>query len=83
MGLKTYVEESYSELVHKVSWPTWKDLQSSSIVVLIASMIIALVVFAMDYIFGVNQAGSLWKGVLGFFYDIVAPTGNTLPTDIK
>jgi len=43
-----YVKESYDELVHKVSWPTRSELTSSAIVVLIASIIIALVVFAMD-----------------------------------
>lgn len=69
-GIKAYFEESYSELMHKVSWPTWKELQSSSIVVLIASMIIALIVFVMDYLFGVNAGDSLWKGVLGFFYSL-------------
>ena len=43
-----YVKECYNELVNKVSWPTWKELQSSAIVVSIASLIIALVVYLMD-----------------------------------
>jgi preprotein translocase subunit SecE len=43
-----YVKECYTELVEKVSWPTWKELQSSAIVVSIASLIIALVVYLMD-----------------------------------
>ena len=43
-----YVKESYDELAHKVSWPTRSELTSSAIVVLIASIIIALVIFAMD-----------------------------------
>ncbi len=51
MKIKTYLQESYNELMHKVSWPTWNDLQSSTIVVMIASVIIALIVFAMDYTF--------------------------------
>ena len=46
-----YLQETYNELVHKVSWPSWVDLQSSSIVVLVASLIIAIVVFAMDISF--------------------------------
>ncbi|MDR1155215.1 MAG: preprotein translocase subunit SecE [Bacteroidales bacterium] len=46
-----YLQDTYNELVHKVSWPSWADLQSSSIVVMIASLIIALVVFAMDFSF--------------------------------
>ncbi|MGN0032583.1 MAG: preprotein translocase subunit SecE [Candidatus Limimorpha sp.] len=43
-----YIKECYNELVQKVSWPTWKELQSSAIVVSIASLIIALVVYLMD-----------------------------------
>jgi preprotein translocase subunit SecE len=46
-----YIKESYEELVHKVSWPTWAELQNSAIVVSIASLIIALVVFLMDIMF--------------------------------
>jgi len=50
-GIITYVKESYDELTNKVSWPTWSELQSSAIVVSIASLIIALVVFLMDISF--------------------------------
>jgi preprotein translocase subunit SecE len=46
-----YFKESYDELVNKVSWPTWAELQNSAIVVSIASLIIALVVFLMDLAF--------------------------------
>ena len=46
-----YVKECYNELVQKVSWPTWKELQSSAVVVSIASLIIALVVYLMDKTF--------------------------------
>ena len=44
-------KESYNELVHKVSWPTSKELTSSAVVVLEASLLIALVVFSMDQVF--------------------------------
>lgn len=43
-----YFKESYDEWMHKVSWPTWSELQNSAIVVSIASLIIAFVVFLMD-----------------------------------
>ncbi len=43
-----YLQESYRELVHKVTWPSWKELQGSAILVMIASLIIALVVAVMD-----------------------------------
>jgi preprotein translocase subunit SecE len=46
--LRTYIEESVDELFNKVSWPTWKELQSSGIVVMIASVIIGLIIFVMD-----------------------------------
>lgn len=51
MGLKTYVKESYNELVNKTSWPTWSELQSSAIVVLVAMFIISLIVLVMDLAF--------------------------------
>jgi len=46
--LKAYIQESFDELLHKVSWPAWSELQSSSIIVLVASLLIAVVVFTMD-----------------------------------
>ena len=46
-----YCKESYDELVHKVSWPTRSELTNSAVVVLYASLLIALVVFAMDSLF--------------------------------
>ena len=49
--VSNYLQETYNELVHKVSWPSWTDLQGSSIVVMVASLIIALVIFAMDISF--------------------------------
>jgi preprotein translocase subunit SecE len=49
--VKAYFEDTYNELVNKVSWPTWGELQSSAIVVMIASVIIALVVYLMDISF--------------------------------
>lgn len=44
-------KESYTELVHKVSWPTRSELTNSAVVVLVASIIIALVVWLMDFSF--------------------------------
>ena len=45
------LKESYTELVHKVSWPTRKELSKSAVLVLIASIILALVVWLMDFCF--------------------------------
>tara|TARA_B110000503_G_C7166861_1_gene422338 strand:+ start:1671 stop:1862 length:192 start_codon:yes stop_codon:yes gene_type:complete len=49
--LRTYIEESSDELLNKVSWPTWSELQSSGVVVMIASIIISLIIFLMDSTF--------------------------------
>ena len=49
-SLMLYVKESYNELVHKVSWPSWPHLLNSTVVVLIASAIIALIILVMDLI---------------------------------
>ena len=59
--IRAYIQDTTNELMTKVSWPTWKELQDSAIVVMIASVIIALIVFAMDWVFN--------KGT-GFLYDL-------------
>lgn len=46
-----YVKESYNELVHKVTWPTFAQLQNSTVVVMVASLIFAIVILAMDISF--------------------------------
>lgn len=50
-SIKEYARESYDELMHKVSWPTWSELQNSAVVVSVASLIIALAVYLMDISF--------------------------------
>ena len=44
-----YLKESYAELTKKVSWPTWDKLQNSAIVVMVASVILALLILAIDF----------------------------------
>ena len=51
MKFVEYCKESYNELVHKASWPTRKELAQSAVIVLIASIILALIVWLMDYCF--------------------------------
>ncbi|MCJ7447050.1 MAG: preprotein translocase subunit SecE [Bacteroidales bacterium] len=51
MSIKSYFQESFTELVHKVTWPTLSELQNSAVLVLVASLIIALIVAAMDFFF--------------------------------
>ena len=45
------VKESYNELVHKTSWPSRKELTQSAVIVLIASIILSLIVWFMDWCF--------------------------------
>ena len=61
MKLISYFEEAYSELVHKVSWPTRKELQNSAFIVMVASFIIALIVFVMDFSF---------ENIMSFVYSL-------------
>jgi preprotein translocase subunit SecE len=66
-----YVKSCYDELMNKVSWPTMSELQNSTIVVFVASLIIALIVFIMDITFGVHPT-MFWKGLLGYLYQMMA-----------
>ena len=50
LKLLTNIEESYDELRYKTSWPTKKQLLKSAMIVLVASVIIALIIFFMDQI---------------------------------
>ncbi len=49
--VKAYFQEVGEELLKKVTWPTWTELQESAIIVMIATLIFAVVVFAMDFSF--------------------------------
>jgi preprotein translocase subunit SecE len=44
-----YLKESYAELTKKVSWPSWDKLQNSAIVVMVASVILAILILAIDF----------------------------------
>ncbi len=62
--IRLYVIEAYDELMHKVTWPTWAELQESSVVVLIAALIISLLIVMMDIAF---KAGTqeIYKMIIG------------------
>jgi preprotein translocase subunit SecE len=63
MKILGYLQEAYDELIHKVTWPTWKELQSSALVVMVASFIISLVIFVMDLSFR-----NIMSFIYGLFY---------------
>jgi preprotein translocase subunit SecE len=48
--LGTYIQEAYDELVHKVTWPTWDELQQTTIIVLVSLAVITLLFLGMDQI---------------------------------
>ena len=61
--IRAYFKETWNELIHKVSWPTWSDLQNSAVVVMVGTVIISLIVFAMDISFR-----NIMEMLYGLFY---------------
>ncbi len=57
----SYIKESYNELVYKVSWPTRSELSSSAVVVMFASLIIAVLIGVVDFGF---------EAVMNFIYSL-------------
>jgi preprotein translocase subunit SecE len=43
-----YFRESYKELMEKVTWPTWNQLQQSTMIVIVATLVITGLVSIMD-----------------------------------
>lgn len=48
--VSTFITESVDEMKNNVSWPTFQELQKSSVLVLVASLIFALVIGASDFV---------------------------------
>ena len=57
----SYIKDSYNELVYKVSWPTRSELSSSAVVVMFASLIIAVIIGVVDFGF---------EAVMNFIYSL-------------
>jgi len=47
--VSTYIRESYHEMLEKVTWPTWAQLQQSTAIVLVAALLIMAMVWIMDF----------------------------------
>jgi preprotein translocase subunit SecE len=60
-NIKLYIKESYNELLNKVTWPTWANLQSSTILVLVSSLILSMIILLMDVVS---------NGIMDFIYDL-------------
>jgi preprotein translocase subunit SecE len=59
--ISAYIKDSYKEMNEKVLWPNWEQLQQSTMIVLVATLLITAIVALMD--FGIN-------GVLKFIYSL-------------
>mgnify|MGYP006272583035 CR=1 len=59
--LRNSLKATSHELLYKVTWPSWDELQQSSIVVLISSLLIAMVIFLMDTTF---------RNIFDVFYEL-------------
>ena len=46
-----YLKESCVELTKKTTWPTWDKLQSSAILVMVTTAILALALWVIDLAF--------------------------------
>jgi preprotein translocase subunit SecE len=60
--VSTYFRESYKELLEKVTWPSWTQLQQSTMIVLAATLFITAIVWVMDFIA---------SGGLNFIYKLI------------
>jgi preprotein translocase subunit SecE len=60
--IESYFKDSYKELVEKVTWPTWEQLQQSTMIVLVATLLITGVVWVMDF-----SSNSVLKFVYSLF----------------
>ena len=47
--VQAYFKDPYKELMEKVSWPTWEQLQQSTMIVLVATLVITALVSVMDF----------------------------------
>jgi preprotein translocase subunit SecE len=63
--IKLYFQESYQELMNKVTWPTWPNLQSTTGVVIIGLLMFTLFVFVMDSASKGLMDGLIYKQLLG------------------
>jgi preprotein translocase subunit SecE len=67
--ISAYFRDSYRELVDKVTWPNWNQLQQTTMIVLGATIVITLIVTVMDFVL-VGKLGSTETGILNYFYKL-------------
>lgn len=67
--ISAYFRDSYKELVDKVTWPNWNQLQQTTMIVLGATIVITLIVTVMDFVL-VGKMGGTETGILNYFYKL-------------
>ena len=67
----TYLKESYDELMNKVTWPSWKELQESTVLTFVSILVLSALIFLMDFILVGNKSKEGF-GVLKMIYDFIA-----------
>ena len=60
--VSNYFKDSYHELMDKVTWPTWAQLQQSTVIVLIATLVIMACIWLMD-----SGSAMVLKFIYSFF----------------
>ncbi|MBR9919179.1 preprotein translocase subunit SecE [bacterium] len=50
-GIVNYIKESFGELKNNVSWPTWSEAQSLTVLVAVFSIIFSLAIWGVDTVF--------------------------------
>ena len=46
-----YLKDSFVELTKKTTWPSWEKLQSSALLVMLTTVILAVLLWVIDYVF--------------------------------
>ncbi len=50
-GIVNYIKESFTELKHNVTWPTWTESQKLTVVVALFSILFSLAIWGIDTVF--------------------------------
>ena len=50
--IANYLKESYKELTEKVTWPNWEQLQQSTMIVLVSTLVLTAIISLMDFAAG-------------------------------
>ncbi|MBU2939625.1 preprotein translocase subunit SecE [Lacinutrix sp. C3R15] len=61
-GIVNYIKESFEELKNNVSWPTWAETQSLTILVAVFSIIFSLAIWGIDTVF---------SKVIGYYFNLI------------